>query len=116
MEIAASDDDELFTVPVYLSQELARSLYLVQYPLRPAERPYDDDLGVLTEARIKPEHNKVEFVYRLDAHSDNYNEEAENSTESVTLGSRSVPPKTNYAIGMLRSSGDDEQAGRTSPS
>lgn len=39
------DDEVLCTVPVYLSQELAQSLYVVQYPLRPVDRPYEDDLG-----------------------------------------------------------------------
>jgi DNA-directed RNA polymerase-3 subunit RPC5 len=101
-----SDDEVICRVPVYLSQDLASSLYLAQYPLRPAERPYDTDLGTLAEARIKPEHKKLELVYRLDAASDNFNGDAENLTHAIRLGSRTVPPKTNYAIGMFRESAD----------
>ena len=33
-------------IPVYLNQELAKKLYVLQYPLRPADRAYDDDLGM----------------------------------------------------------------------
>jgi hypothetical protein len=42
---AEEDEDVLHTIPVFLSQELAKSLYMLYYPLRPADRPYQDDLG-----------------------------------------------------------------------
>jgi hypothetical protein len=40
------DNDVLYRIPVFLSQDLAQSLYLLQYPLRPADRPYEKDLGM----------------------------------------------------------------------
>lgn len=44
------DDPVEQAIPVYLSQELAHSLYLLQYPLRPFDRPYTDSgsLSVLS--------------------------------------------------------------------
>jgi hypothetical protein len=35
-----ADDEVLAEFPVYLTKELADNLYLLQYPLRPAERSY----------------------------------------------------------------------------
>ena len=56
------DDEVLCTVPVYLSQELAQSLYVVQYPLRPADRPYEDDLGACCTDRCAPPFHFVTFL------------------------------------------------------
>jgi len=39
------DDPVVRELPVYLSLELASQLYLLQYPLRSADRPYSDDGG-----------------------------------------------------------------------
>jgi len=36
-----ADDEIVGEVEVILSQDLANSLYVVQYPLRPPWRPYD---------------------------------------------------------------------------
>jgi hypothetical protein len=43
--VPEEDEDVLHTIPVFLCQELAQSLYMLQYPLRPVDRPYQDDLG-----------------------------------------------------------------------
>jgi DNA-directed RNA polymerase III subunit RPC5 len=56
------DDDEIVAeLPVFLNQDLAKQLYLLQYPLRPAQRPYSKDLGELTHVRVKPHQKKVIF-------------------------------------------------------
>ena len=39
------DDPVVRDLPVYLSLELASQLYLLQYPLRAADRPYSEDGG-----------------------------------------------------------------------
>ena len=110
------DEEELCSFPVFLSQDLAQSLYLLQYPLRPAERPYEEDLGMsasrspsrqvrvsittlalwrspgkLTNVRVKPIHNKLEFAYQLDVDSDNFDLSSEQHTDALRLGSRAVP-------------------------
>lgn len=59
------DDDELVAeLPVYLNQDLAKQLYLLQYPLRSAQRPYSKDLGELTSVRVKPHQKKVSLSRR----------------------------------------------------
>jgi hypothetical protein len=37
-----SEDEIVQRIPVFLSQELAHNLYLLQYPLRSKDRPYTD--------------------------------------------------------------------------
>ncbi len=58
--------------------------------------------GKLTNVRVKPIHNKLEFAYQLDVDSDNFDLSSEQHTDALRLGSRAVPPKTNYAIGVFR--------------
>ena len=78
------------------------NLYLCQYPLRPAGRPYDQDMGPLTGVRVKPKARMVEMEFDIDQHNGNYDEHADEPITSFRLASTGVPPKTNYAVGVLR--------------
>jgi hypothetical protein len=97
------DDDEIVgTIPVFLSQSRADELFLLQYPLRPVGRPYDADLGRLASVRIKPEQKTVEMKYELDTASSNYDDESQyGDTRAMTMKSRLVSAKTNYAVASL---------------
>ena len=89
---------------VYFSQELSNSLYLLQYPLRSNDRPYDLDLGTLSEVKFKPNNELIEFTYQFDKSSPNYDNfcNMESRTNEIKLSSLKVPPKCNYAVGMFR--------------
>ena len=105
------DDDEVVgEMPVFLSQDLASNLYLLQYPLRPSNRPYTD-VGKLSSVKVKPMQKKLEVEYDLDTNSSNYDQDNVNGAngnsgsqpiKKLKLESRNVPPKTNYAIGVVR--------------
>eukprot|EP00455_Lapot_gusevi_P036305 TRINITY_DN4034_c0_g1_i1.p1 TRINITY_DN4034_c0_g1~~TRINITY_DN4034_c0_g1_i1.p1 ORF type:complete len:258 (+),score=64.99 TRINITY_DN4034_c0_g1_i1:61-834(+) len=96
------DDPVVFEIPVFLSQELAETIHLLQYPLRPPDRPYDSDLGALSGVRMKPNHKKLEFTYDLDTQSTNFDSQSEHRMTKSLMTSRLIPPKTNYAVGMFR--------------
>ena len=64
------DDPVVNEVDVYLSKQLAKQLYLLQYPVRPSNMTYDDTTHL--RARVKPEHHRVEMEVSLNTRSDNY--------------------------------------------
>lgn len=107
--MANADQDEVVgTMPVFLSQDLANNLYLLQYPLRPADRPYASDLGELSSVRIKPVQKKIEVEYNLNTNSRNYDHDgsvlntSQSAIKKIRFASKPVPPKTNYAVGVVR--------------
>jgi hypothetical protein len=103
-EEAEEEEDEVVKiVDVYLSQEAAPNLYLLQYPLRPTWRPYDREN--ITEVRYKPKARKLEFEFALSENEirNYYDDQIEDHSKTVTLTSTPVLPQTNYAVAVLRS-------------
>ncbi len=95
------DDPIVHEIPVFLSQELSYNLHLLQYPLRPQNRPYSD-VGRLVSARFKPKLRKIEFAHALIDDPSQYDTEADYEIPKLKLVSRTVPPKSNYAVGLFR--------------
>lgn len=62
----SSADEVIAEIPVCLCQALQDELYVFQYPLRQASRPYTSDLGDLKHIRIKPQFEKIEIEYEID--------------------------------------------------
>jgi len=102
MSAMDEDDEVVQEIPVFLSQDLVNNLYLLQYPLRPADRPYDKDLGSLDNVRVKPKQKLVELEYSLDVTTTNYDEDRDPPIRKFKLSSTVIPPKTNYAVGVMR--------------
>lgn len=102
------NDEVVGTMPVFLSQDLANSLYLLQYPLRPLDRPYSNDLGQLSSVKVKPNQKKIEVEYALNTNNRNYDSEGniiettQPAIKKFKFSSKLVPPKTNYAVGVVR--------------
>ncbi|KAG0310070.1 DNA-directed RNA polymerase III subunit RPC5 [Dissophora globulifera] len=124
----ADEGDELIKeIPVYLSQRLAKHLYLFQYPVRSASLPYTQGSGP-TKARIKPISQLIELELPVDTSASQYNRER---GEELALGmndkalrtaldddldddgpkelldrqilvSSLIPNATNYLAGILR--------------
>lgn len=80
------DDPVVLEMPVKLSQALAKQLYLLQYPLRPATRPYGGEHAKPT-ARIKPNQQKVELGFKIQTNTDYYDSVAGND-----IGASAVTP------------------------
>jgi len=97
----AEDDPIVHEIDVYLSQELSGNLHILQYPLRPHDRPYTD-VGPIVAARAKPKLRKLELEFQMDDSPSKYDAEAEHEFPRLKLTSQTVPPKTNYAIGLFR--------------
>jgi hypothetical protein len=61
------------------------------------------DLGQLLSVRVKPMQKKFEMEYALDPASQNYDQQGpKHPLKKMKLSSQPVPPKTNYAIGVVR--------------
>ncbi|KAG0366212.1 Sin-like protein conserved region-domain-containing protein [Gamsiella multidivaricata] len=124
----ADEGDELVKeIPVYLSQRLAKYLYLFQYPVRAAALPYTQASGP-SKARIKPISQLVELELPIDTSASQYNRERgeelaigmndkalrtaldgeldddENKEllDKQILVSSLIPNATNYLAGVLR--------------
>ncbi|KAF9959386.1 DNA-directed RNA polymerase III subunit RPC5 [Mortierella alpina] len=124
----ADEGDELIKeIPVYLSQRLAKYLYLFQYPVRAAALPYTQGSGP-SKARIKPLSQLIELELPVDTSASQYNrergeelalgmndkalrtaldgepddEENKELLDKQTLVSSLIPNATNYLAGVLR--------------
>lgn len=97
------DDEVVKVIDVFLSQEAAKQVYLVQYPLRPTWRPYDR--RNIAEVRHKPGKRMLNLEYALtdEEMALHYDTAVEDRPKSFTLASTPVPPQTNYALALLRS-------------
>ena len=96
------DDPVVKEMPVFLSQDLSNNLCMLHFPLRPACRPYEDDLGEVSHIKVKPMQKRIELQYKIETDSNNFDIRAPNVIKKLTLVSKPVPPKTNYAVGMIR--------------
>lgn len=124
----ADEGDELVKeIPVYLSQRLAKYLYLFQYPVRAAALPYSEGSGP-SKARIKPLSQLIELELPVDTNASQYNkergeelamgmndkalrtalddepddDEKRELLDKQTLVSSLIPNATNYLAGILR--------------
>ncbi len=52
--------------------------------------------------RIKPNKKKVEIEFTLDTERANYDSDAKMPISNFKLVSKPVPPKTNYAVGVMK--------------
>jgi DNA-directed RNA polymerase-3 subunit RPC5 len=59
-----------FQIPVFVSQTLAKQLYIYQYPTRPAVSAYEEN--DIVKSCIKPQLQEVELELSIDTHSSNY--------------------------------------------
>ncbi|KAF9381126.1 hypothetical protein CPB97_007941 [Podila verticillata] len=87
----ADEGDELVKeIPVFLSQRLAKHLYLFQYPVRAAALPYTQESGP-SKARIKPLSQLIELELPVDTSASQYNRER---GEELALGMNDKPLRT----------------------
>lgn len=117
--LGSMDDEEdeiVAEVDVVLSQELAEQLYVMQYPLRPLWRGYDNSM--LESVRFKSGQQILEMEYRVK--EDEQKREQQTTISSATTGieyedptkhmttytvrSSVVPNKSNYLVGLYRES------------
>jgi DNA-directed RNA polymerase-3 subunit RPC5 len=99
-EVNEDDDPVVKKYDVYLTHNMAKNLFVFQYPLRPANKPYD--FGALTEVRYKREHKKMEMQFEVPTTGAHVDSENDHGMNSLTLTSTNVPLKTNYAVGVIR--------------
>ncbi|KAF9977824.1 DNA-directed RNA polymerase III subunit RPC5 [Actinomortierella ambigua] len=124
----ADEGDELIKeIPVFLSQQLAKYLYLFQYPVRASQLPFDSVSGP-NKARIKPHAQLIELELPVDTKATQYNrqrgeelamgmndkaiktaydmdadeDEEKELLDKQILTSSLIPTATNYLAGILR--------------
>ena len=110
--MAADEEDPVIQeIDIYVTNQLASYLYLLQFPLRSATRSYE-----FAGARIKPNADKIELDIPLDTTSANYDkargEEFSNlekrdqgirrkCLDKLTLRSQNVLCKSEFLIGVF---------------
>jgi hypothetical protein len=120
-------NDIIQDIPIYLSQQLANQLYIIQYPVRPRTNPYVGN-NIPREARFKQHSQKLELDIPLQTNSQWYNRDRGedlvlglNDKEARTIYDRSwrrdrndglldkqtlqstiVPPQANYWMGVIK--------------
>lgn len=108
------EDEIVAEIDVILSQDLSDQLYVLQYPLRPVWRGYDNTM--LDSVRFKANTQILEMEYRLK--EDERSREQQTKISSATTGveyddptksmekhmvrSSVVPNKSNYLVGLYR--------------
>jgi hypothetical protein len=98
------DGDEILQeIDIYFSNSLSDDLILLQYPLKPAWRPYD--VGFCQEVRIKPHLEVIEVDYSIPTDeimtgTSKEMVEGEEELEFHTVRSSRIPLQTNYAVGV----------------
>ena len=96
------EDECISEFDVKLNSTSDTRFLFLQYPLRPLYRPYGDQ-GSLTSARFKPSQKSLELLYSLDTQSLNYDRNSSSfQVTSQTLSGKSIPPKAQYYIGLLK--------------
>ncbi|XP_049848598.1 DNA-directed RNA polymerase III subunit RPC5-like [Schistocerca gregaria] len=115
MNNSDEDDAVIHEIDVCLSKSLFDNIYLVQYPLRPPWRVYENSL--LQEIRFEPKQTILEMKYAIDEEElksvreektvvyDLSNKPIENSIKSVTsysIRSSIVRSKISYLMGLYR--------------
>ncbi|KAJ2544379.1 hypothetical protein EV175_005896, partial [Coemansia sp. RSA 1933] len=108
------DDEIVAEIPVYLTQQIAKNLHLLQYP----QKEGTIDPGVLHPkvARIKPIHGQMEMDIPLDVQSPMYNRDrglelgvgiADNGRllDITTLVSVDIPKSSTYVAGVFSNGG-----------
>jgi len=117
MSSTQMDDPVVRTIPVVFSskdssKKYSRSsssssssskskVFLLQYPLRPRQRPYSSDLARLG-AKIKPKQTKFVLSFGIDSGSESYDHENETHLQTLNLSSTLVRCKSNYGVGWLK--------------
>jgi DNA-directed RNA polymerase-3 subunit RPC5 len=113
-DLYEEDDVIVAELDVVLSQELADQLYVMQYPLRPMWRGYDNSmmesvrfksgLQILEmEYRVKEEEQKREQQTSISSATTGVEyEDPTKSMQSYTVRSTVVPNKSNYMVGLFR--------------
>lgn len=96
---AVKGDDVVEEMEVYLTQDLADQLHVLQYPLRPRGRPYD--MSALTEVRHRPEHKQLQVDLAMDKDSEHYDPSTRHAMERSTMSSTLVPAQTTHCIGLV---------------
>ncbi|KAG1693243.1 hypothetical protein DVH05_023708 [Phytophthora capsici] len=100
-QVAMDDDPVVREIPVHLSDELRRNLYMVQFPLRPTYRPMPEPPR---RARIKPNNQLMQLDFAVDQRSEHFDQDAEDYLKQkyLRLQSSNVPALSNYAVGVFR--------------
>jgi len=107
--VVDDEDPVVQECDVYLNRmydppDFVGDMYVLQFPLRPAYRPYGDQ-GELEKVEIKPKSRRLRYVHRL-KQGDNYDDGGVVGTER--LGQRHVlsstvvtNPNISYAVGVI---------------
>lgn len=120
------DDPVVHEIPVFLAKSLANQLFLIQYPVRPRNVPYDASTSSVISSRFKREHQQVELTLALNTNCANYdkskgeqialnvdgNGDKQNEDEVKTFpygvmdrqvlsSSKAIKDPSRYAVGIL---------------
>ena len=103
MEEEEDGEDEIIAeVPLLLNRDLAGQLYVAQYPLRSATRPYTHETVGDPSIRVKPTQRSLEIEHSLAHGLRDTDDMDEMERAKLHLTSNHIHAKTNYAVGVIR--------------
>ncbi|KAG5186158.1 Sin-like protein conserved region-domain-containing protein [Tribonema minus] len=93
-------DPVIRELDVFVSKGLQDELFVLQYPMRPLDRPLPDPIS----AKIKPLNRLLEIKHEIKQAGKNFDPAAPEHLllEELTHAAAAVPAATNYAIGVVR--------------
>ncbi|KAG7302918.1 hypothetical protein JYU34_012905 [Plutella xylostella] len=85
------DDPVVQEIPIFLSQALAKNLYIYQYPVKPANRNWKE--SNIINASVKPKNKLVRLEVGLDTYSDKF---CDSKGEQIALNTDGVQESSRY--------------------
>jgi len=96
------DDEILEEIDVFYNGDLNGEIFVMQYPLRPSDKPYGDHAD-LSKVMLNKENSNLKLVYSIESKMKNFDTqyyEGKNFIQS--LQGQKIDPNTNYCVGVFK--------------
>jgi hypothetical protein len=96
------DQDELIDeIDILYNGELSEELFVMQYPLRPSDMPYQSH-AELSNLSLNTDNFNLKLTYTLDSKIKNFDQQFSNTDYVQNLIGQKIDANTNYCIGVYK--------------
>jgi hypothetical protein len=96
------DQDELIDeIDILYNGELSEELFVMQYPLRPSDMPYQSH-AELSNLSLNTDNSNLKLTYTLDSKMKNFDQQFSNTDYVQNLIGQKIDANTNYCIGVYK--------------
>jgi hypothetical protein len=98
------EEDELIEeIDVYYNGELSEEIFVLQYPLRPSDKPYGEHAELSSVHMNKDSStNNIKLTYSIENKKNFDTQYYENKNFTQSLIGQSIDPNTNYCLGVFK--------------